>query len=113
MIADPQLAVFEEHTNAASLKDKRDFVFESLLRHNLPGRRFMITDTDLLCLGAGSARTGDLICVLLGCSTSVILRQCKDYYIYVGDVFLDEYMYGKAIEELNTGVRELQTFEFR
>jgi hypothetical protein len=112
MIADPHLTSFEAHTLVVSGHALEPLI-EEILLHNLPGRCFMISDTGLLCLGAGPADGGDLICVLLGCSTPLILRECKGYYTYIGDAFVDGYMYGKAIDELNDGARELQTFELR
>ena len=67
----------------------------------------MISNTGLLCLGAGAAQSRDLICFLPGCRIPVILRECKGYYMYVGDVFVDDSMYGKASEELKAGEGQL------
>lgn len=84
--------------------------FEELTRCS-QGRRFIFGENDLICLGAAYAAPRDIICVLLGCSTPVILRECGDYYTYVDDVYFDGYMHGRAIDELNDGTRQLQTFE--
>jgi hypothetical protein len=112
MPVDPKLVLFEEETPNPSDETTRLAVFENYL-HSFKGRRFLITDDGMLCLGSGCASGGDLICVLLGCSTPVILRECEGYYAYVGDVYADGYMHGTAIEELNDGTRQLQTFELR
>jgi hypothetical protein len=60
-----------------------------------------------LGLGPESMKEGDLICILFGCQLPVILRQkrnskgaLEDEYVYLGEAFLDGYMYGKAVEEL-------------
>ncbi|KAE9366851.1 HET-domain-containing protein [Stipitochalara longipes BDJ] len=109
MPSDPLLVDFEreapEMTDGLRLQLFDQFVKTSV------GRRFMICENDMLCLGSGYATHRDLICVLLGCTTPVILRERKDHYTYVGDVYADGYMYGEAIEELNDGARQLQTFE--
>jgi hypothetical protein len=109
---DPQLALFERGSPEMS-DGLREQLFEDFLVGAMTGRQFMMSNSDMLCLGTGAADPGDLICVLLGCSTPIILRKVKDYYLYIGDVYVDGYMYGKAIDELNNGTRQLQTFELR
>jgi hypothetical protein len=106
---DPQL----KHYAAvpAGLSDEsRDLLFEDCILRYMAGRRFFFTTSGLLCIGSGITGVGDIICVPLGCSTPVILRELKDGYRFIGDAYVDGYMYGKAIDELESGARKLQTF---
>ena len=112
MPVDPQLAIFER--DAPKMTDGlRLQFFEDFLVDAMAGRKFLISDSGLLCLGSGYAEYQDSICVLFGCPTPVLLRKRKDYYEYVGDVYVDGYMHGKAIDELKNGTRKLETFELR
>lgn len=67
----------------------------------MAGRSFFLTDNGLMCLGSASAALDDLVCVPIGCRTPIILRKEEDgEYRYVGDAYVDEYMYGKAVRHL-------------
>jgi hypothetical protein len=50
-------------------------------------------------------RKGDQICVLLGCSIPLILRQRKDESSHevIGECYLHGFMNGEALEELDSG----------
>lgn len=109
---DNQLTLFERDAPEMSASLRLQ-LFEEFLARHMAGQQFLISSSGLLCLGPGCAGPGDLICILLGCSTPVLLRKRKDYYEYVGNVYVDGYMYGKAIEELNNRTRQLQTFDLR
>jgi hypothetical protein len=77
------------------------------------GRRVFISDSKLGQTGIGpeSIAEGDVICVFLGCQLPVVLRPKKSYYIYLGEAYVDGYMYGKAMDELAQGKRETREFE--
>lgn len=60
-----------------------------------------------------SYEDGDIIVILLGCAVPVLLRPYNGYYELVGDVYLDGYMYGKGIDELEEGKFTLEEFEMR
>lgn len=77
---------------------------------SMAGRCFAITSSGLMCLGSGALQVGDIVCVPLGCSTPVILRERGDGYTFVGDVYVDGYMHGKAIEDWQNGTRQVQKF---
>lgn len=89
----------------------QNLVFEDYFADAMAGRRFFVTSNGLLCLGSGATRSSDLVCVPLGCSTPIILRKINEGYKYVGDVYVDGYMYGKAVEEMKTDMpyRQLQS----
>jgi hypothetical protein len=75
------------------------------------GRNIIVPESNLIGLGPETLKEGDKICVLLGCSMPVILRKVENHYIYIGEAFIDGYMFGKAIEELEQGKHELEDFE--
>lgn len=58
-------------------------------------------------------RTGDLICVLLGCLVPMTLRPVDDHFEVIGDAYLDGVMFGEAIEALRKGIVGLRDFELR
>jgi len=88
----------------------REQTFTDFIIPVFADRRFFLTNTGLLCLGPGCANVGDIICVPLGCSTPIILREYGQCYLYVGDAYVDGYMYGRAIDEWESGQRKLQSF---
>jgi hypothetical protein len=77
----------------------------------LRGRRFFTSDSELMGMGPALTEAGDIICILLGCSTPVILRPQDDHYIFLGEAYFHGYMYGKAMEELAEGKFQLESFE--
>lgn len=76
------------------------------------GRCFFITQRNYLGMGTGFMLPGDKIVVPLGCSTPILLRQegARGEYRYVGDVYVNGYMYGKAIDQWKSGARELSKY---
>ena len=56
---------------------------------------------------------GDIIVILLGCSAPLLLRPRDEYYTLIGDVYLDGYMYGKGMEELEAGKFKPEEFKMR
>lgn len=52
-------------------------------------------------MGTGFMDPNDVVCVPLGSSTPILLRPEGDSgeYRYVGDVYVEGYMHGKAIED--------------
>jgi hypothetical protein len=107
---DDQLKYHAEHSTPMST-GLREQLFSDYIERAMAGRRFFISRGDLLCLGSGVAWPGDIICVPLGCSTPIVLREhSQGCYTYIGDIYVDGYMYGRAVEELNSGQRQVQTF---
>ncbi len=83
---------------------------EAIVR-NIYKRSLFITDNGHLGMAQDSILEGDLVCVLFGCSISVILRRVDDHFIYISDACVVGYMYGKGIEELEAGKLQAETFE--
>lgn len=63
-------------------------------------------------MGAGLMLPGDVVVVPLGCSTPILLRHegTKREYRFVGDVYINGYMLGRAVEQWNEGDRKLKTY---
>jgi Heterokaryon incompatibility protein (HET) len=59
----------------------------------------------------GVVEKGDLICLLLGCSTPLILRQVERRYKVVCAAYVENLMDGSAMEDLERGSFTLSTFE--
>jgi hypothetical protein len=86
-------------------------ILTEFLEKPMKGRCFCLTENDgLLGMGSGCMQRGDLVVVPYGCSTPILLRKdgynTPQEYIFVGDVYIDGYMHGRAIEEL--GARRLR-----
>lgn len=111
---DDQLKFYTADTTPISISaGLREQMFSDYIVGAMAGRRFAITASGLLCLGTGCLTDGDIICVPLGCSTPVVLRQYNQGYLFVGDVYVDGYMYGRAVEELNSGARLLEKYSLQ
>lgn len=106
---DPQLQFYAAKHSQVSTEQRED-TFYSCIMQSMAARRFCFSSTGLLCLGASALRKDDLIVVPLGCSTPIVLRRLGQEYTYIGDIYVDGYMCGAAIEELNSGLRHLQPF---
>lgn len=76
------------------------------------GRCFCLTSEGRMGLGTGFMAPNDEVVVPLGCSTPVLLRPegNRGEYRLVGDIYVDGYMHGKAIEDLNTDKRQLKRY---
>jgi hypothetical protein len=109
---DPQLQFYAANPIPIPA-EQREKLFYSCIMDSISARRFCISSTGLLCLGASLGRKDDLIVVPLGCSTPIILRRQGQEYTYIGDVYVDGYMYGRAIEDLNNGARQVQPFTLK
>jgi hypothetical protein len=104
-----------------------DIPSEKVLKRILsvtPSRRLFKTTTvtgDLLGLAPAKAQSGDLVCILFGCSVPVILRQkVQDidgkqvtYYELLGDAYVHGMMEGDAMDELARPDVQPQQFELR
>jgi Heterokaryon incompatibility protein (HET) len=75
-------------------------------------RRLMTTDNGLIGMAPLRAANGDLVCVLYGCSVPVVLRKRGelDEYEFIGECYMDDYMYGKAIDDLENGSASRHTY---
>jgi hypothetical protein len=95
------------HADATGLikPDARRKFLQDHFGDRMMGRSFCITDQGLIGMGSGYVTVGDFVIVPFGCSTPILLRPegRSDEYRYVGDVYIDGYMHGEAIEEMDAG----------
>ena len=68
-----------------------------------------MTQSGIFLIVGGDVQTNHRIYVLLGASIPIILRPEGDEYSYIGDAYVDGYMYGRAMDELNSGTRKLES----
>lgn len=74
--------------------------FADLLQATLTGRRFFMTSEGYIGLGPSPTKPEDLICVLLGCSTPVLLRPLLSragHYQVVGECYVQGWMYSEVL----------------
>ena len=76
-------------------------------------RKVFLSFSGSMGLAPEEALAGDLICVLLGCSVPVVLRAIGSHYVHIGDVYLDGYMSGRAVEEEDGRRLDFRDFEIR
>lgn len=76
--------------------------------NRMMGRRFCITKQGMICMGSGYMTIGDIVVVPFGCSTPILLRPVgqQNEYVYVGDIYVDGYMHGEAVQEMETGISD-------
>lgn len=82
-------------------KEDRRRILEDNCSRRMMSRCFFITKEGLMGMGTGFMDPNDVVCVPLGSSTPILLRPEGDSgeYRYVGDVYVEGYMHGKAIED--------------
>lgn len=97
---DPELRWFVNASTRIHPDDRRQFLQEQFGEHMM-GRAFCITEGDRMGMGSGALIAGDIIVVPIGCRTPVILREdpfSPSKYRLVGDIYIDKYMYGRAMD---------------
>ena len=79
------------------------------------GRCFYHTKQGLIGMGIGSLMPGDVVVVPLGCSTPVILREvgAGGEYRFIGDTYLQGFMYGRAVDDWRRGETSPSKFKLR
>ncbi|KAF2468420.1 uncharacterized protein BDR25DRAFT_304884 [Lindgomyces ingoldianus] len=113
----PRLSLDRELRRYASAKvnidsgARRQFLQEHF-GSRMMGRCFCITEEGRMGIGSGFMAVGDVVVVPLGCSTPVILRPegNRGEYRFVGDIYINGYMHGKAVEKWRSGEKELQKY---
>lgn len=76
------------------------------------GRCFCRTNDGRIGMGAGLMLPGDIVVVPLGCSTPVLLRLegSRGEYRLVGDIYINGYMHGRAVDQWKEGKRDLRKY---
>ncbi|KAH6675733.1 heterokaryon incompatibility protein-domain-containing protein [Halenospora varia] len=71
-------------------------------------RRLFVASSGTLGMGPARAQPGDLAVVVLGCSISLVLRKDKrDEYELIGEAYLDGFMSGEVMEDVERGERKV------
>lgn len=77
-------------------------------------RRLMISANGYIGLATKRVRSGDLICILFGCSTPVLLRPNDGGgFQLVGECYVHGLMEGKAMEWMDEGKYQTEVFNIR
>ncbi|GAP91993.2 putative heterokaryon incompatibility protein [Rosellinia necatrix] len=114
----PQIILSEnlrDYVDVVGLKgnfDPRQFLQDNFASRMM-GRCFFLTLGDCMGMGTGFMLPHDVIVVPLGCRTPIVLRKeesKRGRYKFIGDVYLNGYMNGKAMEMLKTGERKVEKF---
>ncbi|KAJ3532662.1 hypothetical protein NM208_g8335 [Fusarium decemcellulare] len=90
--------------------DEISQALEDYFKTAMKGRKFLVTASGLLCLASDNTSANDIICVGLGCSSPIVLRQHGEEFEIVGDCYVDGYMDGRALDEETSGSREKREF---
>jgi hypothetical protein len=56
-------------------------------------------------------QSGDLFCILFGCSTPIVMRPHADGFIVLGEGYLQGMMEGEALQMVKDGVHYVQDFK--
>ncbi|KAE9365790.1 hypothetical protein N431DRAFT_562510 [Stipitochalara longipes BDJ] len=73
-------------------------------------RRLFTTGAGSVGLGGNMCRPGDIICILLGCSTPLVLRPTRDAIQLIGEAYLHGIMDGQAMKGLESGKYYMRNF---
>ncbi|KAF3048247.1 hypothetical protein E8E12_011473 [Didymella heteroderae] len=96
---DAELLRYAETDGIMHPDDRRPFL--NTFNNHMSGRRFCILGNyRTMALGSGFLQMGDIVVVPLGCSTPVVLREegPEGEFRFVGDIYVDGYMEGRAID---------------
>ncbi|KAL1889267.1 hypothetical protein Sste5346_009022 [Sporothrix stenoceras] len=101
LILDPRLAACADDDCVDLLGVSHNSVIQEHFSPGMTGRSFFLTKSGIMGMGSGYLAAGDTAVVPFGCSTPLLLRNDGDHgeYRLVSDAYLDNYMYGRAIEE--------------
>lgn len=108
---DDQLAHYAELDVGLRPEANRGFL-QDHFGSRMMGRCFCLTSEGRMGLGTGFMHPNDEVVVPLGCSTPVLLRPegNRGEYRFVGDIYVDGYMHGKAMDDLNSDGRRLKRY---
>lgn len=111
---DQELNFYADATRSVLPKARRGILRERC-GACMMGRCFFLTEDGLMGMRTGFTAPGDLEVVPLGCYTPVILRPQggQGEYQFVGDVYIDRYMRGRAVEQWKDGRRKLRKYILR
>lgn len=105
-------AGFDSEVNVTEPSDWESFLSRARDTVSNKGMKLMVTHTGLLGMAPRNARKGDIVCVLLGCNIPLLLREApgRKTYQLVGECFVDGYMNGEILKEVDDGSRPVRDF---
>jgi hypothetical protein len=74
-------------------------------------RKFVVTKERRMGLVNPRAQPNDVICILLGCSVPIVLRQEGTGFILIGESYVNGLMNGETMRSVETGSYTLQEFQ--
>jgi hypothetical protein len=84
--------------------------FYDHLQGLLTSRTIVSLHDGRICIAPDFTEVGDLVCILFGCDSAVVLRRRDDSYSFVGDCWCYQMMDGEAIEMLDEVSLKQETF---
>jgi hypothetical protein len=98
-------------TKFDTLEEIIDFFKKAIVQSILREDAVVVTERGCIGQGTNICRVGDLLCVLLGCNLSVILRPVEKHYEFIGEAYLHGIMHGEAIQAMEEGKVQFESFE--
>jgi len=74
-------------------------------------RRFFLTKQGYMGLSFPETRVGDLVCIFPGLEVPFLVRPDGEYYLLVGEAYVQGLMDGEAMRDLDDGLLHMQSFE--
>ncbi|TKA61995.1 hypothetical protein B0A55_10250, partial [Friedmanniomyces simplex] len=103
-------SLFDVDDAAIEILGNEDHTLAHLMAHTSLFR----TTNGYIGSSGTAVQAGDLVCVLVGCPNTVVLRKVQDHYIVVEPCFVHGFVYGELVQLVADGGCELQqTFEIR
>lgn len=101
MPMDEDLKQYADITGLIEPRAQRKFL-QDHFGNRMMGRSLCVTENGLIGMGSGYMTAKDVVVVPFGCSTPVLLRPAGhgNEYQYVGDVYIDGYMHGEAVDQM-------------
>lgn len=101
---DEDLRCYSDDYGLIEPRERRKFL-QDHFGNRMMGRRICITNEGLIGMGSAYLRADDIVVVPLGCSTPIVIRpeERRDEYRYVGDIYVDGYMQGEVIQQMESG----------
>lgn len=108
---DKELTAYATSAQEISIAAQKKIV-EETCGARMMGRCLFVTQNEsFVGMGTGFMAPGDIVVVPLGCHSPVVLRpEGRGEYRFVGDAYVDGYMYGEAVSEWKGGKKEMDEY---
>jgi hypothetical protein len=109
----PIPGLHRDEKTASEVLEARAYAVVSSAALQMHAKRFIISRTKLAGLAPQAADDGDQIVILLGCDFPVVMRNMGSYWTLIGEIYVDEIMYGEAMDGLVSGKYTEAVFKIR